>query len=218
MCELNNSKDFRRYSVEGGAFMNMVKSLNTKMFVLMAGVAIAVAALIPAIAMAADYPGVDDGTVTTGNTAQTEVGLKADESQLSFTAPAVINFAMKADGTFEYPTNAKFTNNSIFDLRVKSYVVTSDASVNAHGVSSADYDTATEANTYKLQVKPGTGSLVDFAVSQATLSATDWLIGHTAGATTLGITFDNGVMKNVTSGTWVDGHKLQDVVWTVAAA
>ena len=49
----------------------------------------------PNLAEAVDYPGVEEGDpVTAGTTASTNVGLKVDDSQLCFTAPAVIPSTM----------------------------------------------------------------------------------------------------------------------------
>lgn len=175
--------------------------------------------LQPNFAEAVDYPGVQDGEpVTEDTTASTEVGLKIDDSQLCFTAPAIINFALMADGSFKYPTDnlAKFTNNSVFDLKVVQYEIASDSV--AKGYSSSGFSSATDANAYKLSVKPNGGTAVDFAVTNKNLSATEWKVPCGSSANTLGLSFSNGQMKNVSGSIWTTGHKLQQVLWTLSAA
>lgn len=196
----------------------MIKQISTKWAVIVGAIAVTLLALIPISAWAVDYPGVGDDEASVGGSVSTEVGLWADESEISFSAPAVINFAMKGDGEFVYPTAgaAKIKNNSIFDIKVKQYVITNDA--DAHGM--ADISTAgSTANAYQLKVKPGTGANYDFATAgTVTCGNTDWTIGHVEGSNSLGLTFSNGKMVNATS-IWGDtGHHLQDVVWTVQAA
>lgn len=177
---------------------------------------LAMLSFLPSFANAAtQYPDAEHQDIK-GATASTEVGLKTDDSQLSFTAPSIINFAMIDDGTFEYPTTAHFTNKSIFDIKVVKYDVTSDPV--AHGKAVANFDTATDDNAYKVKVAAGSGNAIDFAISQASVSADEWIIGHDGATKTLSLTFSDGKIKNITPGTWTDGHKLQDVVWTVAAA
>lgn len=118
-----------------------------------------------------DYPGVNDGVSGYGKTATTQVGLKIDESQLCFTAPSVINFAMKGDGSFICPSDgaAKFTNNSIFALKVSSFDVASDSA--ATGLSTSAYGTSNSNCAYKIKVKPGSGTPIDFAVSGSSLDS-----------------------------------------------
>lgn len=197
--------------------MNVLTIGKWKVIAVVSTVCLAVSCFVPFTAFATDFPGTESGPFT-GTTATTAVNLKADESTLSFTAPTVINFSMASTGDITGPTNAKFTNTSVFDLVVKDYTITSDNA--AHGV--ADVTSATEDNSYQLKVTPGTATTAyDFATNQTlSLTAADWTIGHAVGAADLGLAFSNGKMVNVTSGTWTpaDGHALQSVVWTVGAA
>lgn len=140
--------------------MDIIKSLNRKWIVACSVIALAVCALVPAMAWAVDYPGYEEGAIT-GTTAETQVGLKVDESQLSFTAPTVINFAMNADGTFQVPTEAFIKNNSVMPIKVVSYAVTSKSG--ATGV--ADVTGQTGADTYQVNVKGLSGDPVPFAIS-----------------------------------------------------
>ena len=142
--------------------MNEILKLNKMKFFAIACLVSLVLALIPVVSFAVDYPGAEVYDVQ-GTTAQTAVGLKTDESQLSFTAPSVINFALKPDGTFISPTseNTYIKNNSLMDIKVKSFAVTSKSGA----VGVADVSGATQANTYQINVKGNTNTLFPFAVS-----------------------------------------------------
>ena len=194
--------------------MSYIKNLHVKWFFGVAIFAIAFFGLIPCAAMAdVSYPGSDESS-NTGTTAETQVGLKLDqESQLSFTAPTVVNFALNSDGTFQVPTGAYFKNDSVFDIKVVSYAVTSKSG--ATGVE--DVTGKSSADTYQINVKGTSGDAVPFAIN----SASDWA-GWTLGAKssttdTCTLTFSNGKMINPTGSIWKNGAPLQEVVWTVSA-
>lgn len=147
--------------------MSYVKNLSAKWFVGVAILVIAFCVLIPCVAMAdVSYPSSDEGSYT-GTTADTQVGLMLDEeSQLSFTAPTVINFALNSDGTFQVPTGAYFKNDSVFDIKVVSFEVTSKSG--ATGVENVSGKTS--ADTYQVKVKGASEDAVPFAIN----SASDW--------------------------------------------
>lgn len=173
---------------------------------------------ITGYAYAQSYPDVVDGDKVTGNTAHTDIGIKIDESQLSFTAPVTINFAMKADGSFISPSDgaAKFTNNSKFDLKISEYQVISDSV--AKGCPASSFNITDGSNVYKLSVVPDSSTKTyDFAVSQNIVDS-DWLMPCQESKNTLGLSFKDGLMKNITSNTWTSGHPLQQVIWTISAA
>lgn len=190
---------------------------------IIAAVACALFALIaiPCFANAeTGWPGVEHQTIEAGNTATTVVNLKADDTRLSFIAPSVINFAMKANGDFITPDagTAYVQNLSVMSIRVSNYEVTSDAV--AKGVAAANFDAATDTNAYKVKIQPNSGTAVDFAVSQADLAKADWTMakaGAASSADKLSFTFSDGKMKNIGSGIWGTGYHLQDVVWHVTA-
>lgn len=216
MSKFVSSKNFNESQKRGGVIMGNVKNLKSLMLVGICAAVLAVCALVPSIAFAAvDYPGYEN-TDKTGTSAETEVGLKLDqESQLSFTAPTTINFALKADGSFAVPTGAYFKNNSVFKIKVVSYAVTS-----AEGTTGvADVTDKTSADTYQISVTGNDSTAVPFAISSADTWA-GWTLaaaGASASADTCNLTFA-GKMVNPTGTKWTSGAKLQDVVWTVAAA
>lgn len=181
-------------------------------------------AFMPKLALGADYPGADEQDIVKGSTASTDVNVKIDDEQLSFTAPSIINFAMKGDGTFICPDDnvAYIKNNSVMGIKVKKYEVASDSE--ATGV--ADLTKADAKNSYFINIQANDGgtkrpfSVSSTAEGQVGLGS-DWIMekSGTAGLDTLGLRFSDGKMINVTEGTWANpnGHALQKVVWTVSA-
>lgn len=142
--------------------MFKLENINKKMIVAFVVLASVFCALIPFIANAdeVEYPGYAEGSIA-GTSAETEVGLKLDEeSQLKFTAPTIINFALKSDGEFAVPTGAYIKNNSVFKIKVSAFEVT-----NADGTTGVEsINSQTEDNTYQIFVKGGDTSKVPFAV------------------------------------------------------
>lgn len=176
------------------------------------------------LANAADYPGVEEGKIQAGNTATTDMNVRIDDEQLSFTAPSVINFSMRGDGSFITPNDgvAYIKNNSVMAIKVIKYDITCDEI--AHGV--ADIGQASGNNSYAINIKPNSGGSVrPFAVSSSqegmTRLGNDWVMqkSGTKDADTLALSFSDGKMINVTDGTWAspNGHALQKVLWTVSA-
>ena len=142
--------------------MFKLENVNKKIIVAFVVLATVFCVFIPFIAYAdeVEYPGNAEGSFT-GTSAETEVGLKLDEdSQLKFTAPTVINFALKSDGEFAVPTGAYIKNNSAFKIKVSAFDVT-----NASGTTGVEsINSQTEDNTYQISVKGGNSSNVPFAV------------------------------------------------------
>lgn len=189
--------------------MSCVKNLSSKWIAGIAAVAIAVCGLMPCVAFAdpVPYPGSAEGAVT-GTTAETQVWLKLDEeSQLQFTAPTVVNFALNADGTFQVPTGAYFKNDSVFSIKVVSYAVTPKSG--ATGV--ADVTGQTTNDTYQVNVKGSSGDAVPFAINSAD-GWTGWTLGaKTTTTDTCTLTFSDGKMVNPTGSIWTSGAPLQEV-------
>lgn len=180
--------------------------------------------VVPNYAIAADFPGSEEQLIESGNKAITNMNIKIDDEQLSFTAPSVINFAMRGDGTFITPNDdvAYIKNNSLMAIKVKKFEILSDPA--AKGV--VDLSSAKDSNAYFVNIKPNAnGTVRPFSVSsgeQGTdILGNDWIMkkSGTTGQDTLGLRFSDGKMINIADDIWSGptGHALQKVTWTVSA-
>lgn len=161
------------------------------------------AALAPAVALA--------------STAETDLMLKVDDTQLSVTAPLTITYAMKADGTFVTPPAAsvKITNNSIMSVAVKSFTVVPLA--NTAAVTQAGFQASAAKNAWWSTVAPNGGTAVDCGVSQASLGSA-WNLAK-AGASGAELQLATaGSMKAIDGIDFSGQQKLADITWTFGAA
>lgn len=169
---------------------------------------VAAAALAAAVAPAAAM----------ASTAETDVVLKVDETQLSVTAPLQIPLTMLAGGSFAAPdpSSAKIVNESVVRVAVKSYTVEANSQTNA--VNESAFDDAVEPNTWWASVSPNAGKTYSFSESQPSLGSAWNMSAAGGGSDEIELTLD-GAMKNATGTVdWSTQTKLADVTWTFGAS
>lgn len=162
----------------------------------------------------------DGTTATNASTASTNVYLRTDSSQLKFSAPSTINYILDADGNFTCPDEVSFSNESVMDIQVSGYTVTSENG--SKGVEDADdAKYSGQKDVYSVKVLPTHGGTTPnpyvFSTSYSVANTNeDWVIS--AAEKSIKLAFNDGRMPNP-GRQWSDNDtKLQTVVWSVKAA
>lgn len=150
----------------------------------------------------------------TGNTGDTDVTLKADESQMRVVIPTTLAGAIDGNGDISYG-DLLFENQSIFAIHVDKATVT-----DANGysvVKSAEFGTTTANNAVQTTLTPATGTAADLGsmLTQTELQGWNMTKDGTQGDI---LTIDlDGAIKNVTNNITVNGEHAYTIAWILAA-
>lgn len=157
-------------------------------------------------------------TAAFASTAETEVMLSIDDTQLSVTAPTTVDIAMKADGSFVAPdaASAKIVNKSTMGVSVKGFAVA--AAANTNPVAKSGFDASSEANAWWSSVAANGEGEVPFSVSQAALGSAWSMEKAGADGSELELTIAGSMKALDGSIDYSSAQELATVTWTFSAA
>lgn len=147
----------------------------------------------------------------------TDLYVKADDTQLSVSAPTVLDFVSKSDGTLIGPTDTKIVNNSVMSVHVSKIGVTAQGGATLAKTA----ELGAKADTLSITIKPNEKTaieLADYITAKAPTTATDWNIGKTdSGAATDEIALSyTGKISSFSVLDPATSQQFGQIVWTVA--
>ena len=154
-----------------------------------------------------------------GPTADTVVNVKADDSQLSITAPLKVDMTVMADGNMVAPSpeSLQIKNDSIFGVRVAGVKITPAAGYNI--TTEPAFASASEKDTLWMGIAPDSKTKIQagsYLQKAAPENATEWNMTAASGNNpSLDLAF-SGAMKNITDLTTAPA-KVYDITWTFTA-
>ena len=154
-----------------------------------------------------------------GPTADTIVNIKADDSQLSITAPLKVDMTVMADGKMVGPSpeSLQIKNGSVFGVRVANVKVTPAAGYNI--TTDTNFASAQDEDTLWMGIAPDSKTKIQAGShlqNAAPANATEWNMTAIGGNNPdLDLKFD-GEMKNITNLTTAPA-KVYDITWTFTA-